>query len=1015
MLPTPANVHYYFNLRDLSRVFQGILFVNNEDLKERSDLFTLWMHESQRAFHDKLSSHADQAWFTECQQSVAREFLGVEDSFFENKRLYADFFREDIIDKDTDEVVELAPKIYEGAPEVHKLRERIDSFLVKYNNEPKLTAMNLVLFEDAILHLMRISRILSLPRGNAMLVGVGGSGRQSLTRLAGYIARHEVCRIQRTRTYKAADFLEDLKSLCIKAGKEGKKVTFIFSDSDIVSESFLEYLNALLSTGEVAGLFPKDERDLICAELRPVAMKEDPNRDNSPRAIYRYFIQRVRANLHVVLCFSPGDPKFGERARKFPALFSCCTIDWFLPWPQDALDAVAERWIGSAESFAMHCTDEQRKNLVHFMSQVHLDVVAACQKYKVITSKRTFVTPKSFLSFLGTFKQFYTDKLHSIAKQEVSVSRGLGKLSDASRDVENMKLVLADQKIELQKAEKETTAVLEKLEVGAKEASLQKDRAAEIEEQCTRQAQEIEEQKEIANTELLAALPFMEAATEAAKSVNKADIGVIAKLPKPPDLIKRIMDCVLILMQQPLEKVEEATISVKKEEAKFILDSYKRFALPFMSSPSFVPDLLNFSLNKKDFITEETMELLEPYLDVPDFEPEFAKNVSSAAEGLCRWCRAMFSYHKASLIVAPKLAMLREKEAELSIANKKLAKAQSQSAAAQKALDDLQHEFEQTMAKKAEIESSAKSTAAKSKAAENLIASLEGERIRWTNDAKRFADTKRKLIGDCAVACAFISYCGPFNYTFRDQLVQQSFIKKCKKLEIPHSLDLRITKFCVDDSIAAEWNSQGLPTDELSVQNGLLVTNSDRPPLIIDPQSQAMTWLRRRESANFPAFGTTTISNPKLRDQLEFCLSEGLLLLVDLEDESDIDPLLLNLNKIQKGRRTFVQLGTEFVECTKGFKMIFVSKLDNPAFTAETFAAFTVVDFSVTREGLEDQILSLVIGELAGELEEQRTRLVTEVNMLTISLIELDRLLLERLSASEGNLLEDTALISVLG
>eukprot|EP00486_Rosalina_sp_Unknown_P005866 CAMPEP_0201573890 /NCGR_PEP_ID=MMETSP0190_2-20130828/17998_1 /ASSEMBLY_ACC=CAM_ASM_000263 /TAXON_ID=37353 /ORGANISM="Rosalina sp." /LENGTH=120 /DNA_ID=CAMNT_0048001391 /DNA_START=29 /DNA_END=387 /DNA_ORIENTATION=- len=97
---------------------------------------------------------------------------------------WADFFREDIIDEETEEIAEFAPKIYEPAESFDACKSRVEMFLEKYNSEPKLKEMTLVLFTDAVKHLMRICRILAMPRGNLLFVGVGGSGRQSLTKLA---------------------------------------------------------------------------------------------------------------------------------------------------------------------------------------------------------------------------------------------------------------------------------------------------------------------------------------------------------------------------------------------------------------------------------------------------------------------------------------------------------------------------------------------------------------------------------------------------------------------------------------------------------------------------------------------------------------------------------------------------------------------------------------------------------------------------------------------------------------
>ena len=114
--------------------------------------------------------------------------------------------------------------------------------------------MNLVLFRQAVEHICRIMRILDLPCGNAMLVGVGGSGKQSLARLASFICGYSVFQIAVTSTYGIADFKENLLALYAKAGTKGLPITFLMTDNQIVNERFLVYINDLLSTGYIADL-----------------------------------------------------------------------------------------------------------------------------------------------------------------------------------------------------------------------------------------------------------------------------------------------------------------------------------------------------------------------------------------------------------------------------------------------------------------------------------------------------------------------------------------------------------------------------------------------------------------------------------------------------------------------------------------------------------------------------------------------------------------------------------------
>jgi dynein heavy chain len=102
------------------------------------------------------------------------------------------------------------------------LKSFVEEKLEEYNYEPGFVPMRLVLFRDALGHLCRISRVIRLPRGNALLVGVGGSGRQSLTRLAAYIAEYKVFMIEISKSYRALEFKEDLKKLYDMAGTKNQ-------------------------------------------------------------------------------------------------------------------------------------------------------------------------------------------------------------------------------------------------------------------------------------------------------------------------------------------------------------------------------------------------------------------------------------------------------------------------------------------------------------------------------------------------------------------------------------------------------------------------------------------------------------------------------------------------------------------------------------------------------------------------------------------------------------------------
>lgn len=148
--------------------------------------------------------------------------------------------------------------------------------------------MDLVLFRDAVEHICRIVRVISQPRGNMLLIGIGrffskvnrraficcvvwfsgGSGRQSLARIAAYICEYGVFQIEVSKNYRTQEFREDLKGLYQMTGIDNKATTFLFNDTQVVQESFLEIINNVLSSGEVPSLYKPEEFEEVDKAVR---------------------------------------------------------------------------------------------------------------------------------------------------------------------------------------------------------------------------------------------------------------------------------------------------------------------------------------------------------------------------------------------------------------------------------------------------------------------------------------------------------------------------------------------------------------------------------------------------------------------------------------------------------------------------------------------------------------------------------------------------------------------------
>ncbi|KZC10625.1 Dynein heavy chain 5, axonemal [Dufourea novaeangliae] len=961
LLPTPAKFHYVFSLRDLSRIWQGMVgTITNERLGE------------------KYVNMMDQS------------------------PVFVDFMRdapEPTGEEGEDADVEL-PKVYEPVYDDQVLRDRLEMFLSQFNEMQRGSGMDLVFFPDAMLHIVKISRVIRHPKGNVMLVGVGGSGKQSLTKLSSFIAGYKTYQITLTRSYNVANFLEDLRYLYRTCGAQGKGTTFIFTDLDIKEEGFLEYLNNILSSGVISNLFTRDEQQEIISELMPILKRENPKRSINNELVMDFFLHRTCQNLHVVFCFSPVGEKFKIRAQRFPALISGCTIDWFQPWPKDALILVAKHFL---HDFDIACTNEVKAELVNALGSIQDFVSVNSAEYFQRFRRATHVTPKSYLNFIGGYKNIYHSKQHELGEGAKRMDTGLAKLEEASISVEILKRDLAVMEQDLVQASEKAETVLLEVTERAMQAEAFKNQVQKVKEKAEQLVACIAEEKALAEQKLEAAKPALEEAEAALNTIKPAHIATVRKLGRPPHLIMRIMDCVLILFQRKIGSV------VPDSTAPCPKPSWAE-SLKLMASTTFLLQLQNYP---KDIINNEMVELLQPYFKMEDYNMETARRVCGDVAGLLSWTKAMAFFHSVNKEVLPLKANLALQEARLIVAMEDLANAERELSEREMALQAVKEQYDSAVSEKQRLTDAANVCIRKMTAATALINGLGGEKIRWTEQSSEFKVQLGRLVGDVLLATGFLSYCGPYNQQYRASLVS-SWMNILATKSIPFTKNLNIINMLVDSATMSEWTLQGLPNDELSVQNALIVTKSSSYPLLIDPQNQGKMWIKNKECMN--ELQITSLNHKYFRTHLEDSLSLGRPLLIE-DIAEELDPVLDNVlekNFIKSGSIEKVIVGDKECDVMPGFMLYITTKLPNPAYSPEISAKTSIIDFTVTMQGLEDQLLGRVILMEKADLEAERVALFESVMTNQRSMKELESTLLHRLTSSEGSLVDDEALINVL-
>ncbi|XP_023576433.1 dynein heavy chain 10, axonemal [Octodon degus] len=858
--PTPSKFHYIFNLRDLSRVFSGLVLTHPERFQTEAQMVRVWRNECLRVFHDRLISEVDKQLVQEhIRNLVSEHFPDDLEMVMRDPILFGDF---------RTALQEEEPRIYEDIQDYEAAKALFQEILEEYNETN--TPMNLVLFDDALEHLTRIHRIIRMDRGHALLVGVGGSGKQSLARLAAFTAGYEVFEIMLSRGYSENSFREDLKNLYLKLGIENKMMIFLFTDAHVAEEGFLELINNMLTSGIVPALFPEEEKESVLGQLSQEASKHGMG--PAKESVWQYFVNKSANNLHIVLGMSPIGDTLRTRCRNFPGLVNNTGIDWFMPWPPQALNAVAR-------------------------------------------------------SFLAQCKR---------------LEGGLDKLKEATLQLDELNEKLAEQKVVLADKSAACETLLEEI---------------------------------VTNT--------------AIGERGAGDAGL--SFAKPPKQVQTVCECILII--------------------KGYRELNWKTAKGMMSDPNFLRSLMELDF---DSITQSQVKNIKGLLKTLNTTIEEMEVVSKAGLGMLKFVEAVMGYCDVFREIKPKRDKVAKLERNFYLSKRELERIQTELAAIQRELEALGAKYEAAILEKQKLQEEAEIMERRLIAADKLISGLGSENTRWLKDLDELMHRRVKLLGDCLLCAAFLSYAGAFTWEFRDEMLKQVWQSNMLEHGIPLSQPFRLESLLTDDVEISRWGSQGLPPDELSVQNGILTTRASRFPLCIDPQQQALNWVKRKEERN--NLRTASFNDPDFLKQLEISIKYGTPFLFHDVDEY-IDPVIDNVlekNIRSTQGRQFIILGDKEVDYDPNFRLYLNTKLANPRYSPAVFGKAMVINYTVTLKGLEDQLLSVLVAFERRELEEQREHLIQETSENKNLLKDLEDSLLRELATSMGNMLDNAELVQTL-
>lgn len=990
LLPIPAKCFYLFNLRDLTRLVQGVQLSNGETLSVARDLHRLWIHEVLRVYGDRLVDDADRLWICDTLLDAMSRILHIEptevlDTAQANAVDHSDLHRLMYCDFGAGKMT----RNYSEVPNWQQLKAIVELYLIEYNGMSK-RPMEIVLFRFALEHLTRICRILKQPRGHAMLIGVGGSGRQSLTRLAAHINDYEVYQVEMTRQYGIKEWREDFKTMLNRISASTNHAVFIMTDSQMKEETFIEDINSVLNSGEIPNLYTPEEQMDICNRMRQIDREREKHQqtDGSAAALFFIFVNIVRDQLHVVLCMSPIGDDLRNRVRKYPSIVNCCTIDWFEAWPADALLAVSSKYLADET-----LSDTERQVAIDMCIEFHTSTQTLCQRFYEKTQAHVYVTPTSYLELIRCFKSLLNEQRTKIRTNRDRYVKGIEQLEVAREQTNKLQVALVALEPQLKETSERVAEQVLVVEAAVGEAEIQKNI---VEDDKAVAEQKVAAAAEIAascQTIMDAAMPLVKAAEAALNTLTAADITIVKTMKNPPIGVKIVMEAVCILKGIPPKGQD-----------------YWPAAKTLLSNMKFLDVLLTFD---KDNIPPSVIKKLqERIIPNPAFDPEKVKLASTACEGLCKWVLAIIQYDKVARVVGPKRIALAQAESVRDTALAELETKLSSLARLQEDLNTLQAKLNATKTELETLQGEQKMCADKLQRASEIITGLGAERVRWTATAEQLANTYETVTGDVLLASGVIAYLGAFTAEFRRPQIT-AWTKKCRALGVTCDADFQLARILGNPVQIRDWNIWGLPNDAFSTENAIIMQYSRRWPLVIDPQSQANKWIKNMEAKN--RLFVIRLDNADYTRVLESAIQFGMpVLLEDIAEE--LDPILESVllrELFKQSGMLCVKLGDSIIEYNHDFRLYITTKLRNPHYLPEVSVKVTLVNFVITAQGLENQVLSITVAKERPDLEAEKNKLILQSADNQRILVEIENKILEILSSS-SNILDDEVAVQTL-
>lgn len=960
--------HYVFTPRDLTQWCMSLLRYDEASLmgsdgRSADPLLRAWAYEGNRLFRDRIVGVRGRERFDNLLSGLlmsewsSHVLESLNDGYYVTWGARQESMGENVLPIHGKQLGNLS---------VSDLKDIVSKGVSAYKRDVR--EIDILVFQEVLEYMARIDRVLTKPAGSLLLAGRTGVGRRTAVSVVANMHRMTIVTPKVSRQYGLKHFKADIKTIMQQTAIEGQQVVLILEDFQLVDASFLELINSLLSAGEVPGLYAAEELDALLSPLRDQA-----SQDGHRGPMYNYFAKRVLNNLHVALIMDCTRESFTINCESNPAFYKKCAVQWMEGWGKSSMQQVPEMLLShelpSDES-------SSSKQLIRNFVKIHI----SCAKQNQKSS-----TPLRYMTFLRSYQSVYKQKKDSLIKKQTHLQAGLSKLDEAKSLVDNLKQKAGQQSILLAQKQKDADSALSDITTAIQNASEQRTDMESLKQKAAEEKLNIDKRKKAIDIELREVQPLVDASRKAVSNINPTTLAEIRALRMPPDVIRDILEGVLKLMGI----MDTSWVSMKS----------------FLAKRGVKEEIMSFDARR---INPDIRVAVEDLLERngASFNSKNAKRASACALPLAEWVKANIKYSRVLERIEP-LEKEQEKlqhslEKAQSKANKLATKLQAVDAKVQELRSRFEKETKEAQSLKTELAKAEETIAA----AESLVAQLSDEHGRWNTQVKSLSSEIDTLPARVQLAAAFITYLPSAPEDVRKDMLGEW-------LELTGLENFDVRRFMSTESQQLEWKAEALPSDQLSMENAIVIKQSHLRPFLIDPSSRATEWLKVHLKDSRLEVVNQQDSN--FNNALELAVRFGKTLIV--EEMDHIEPVLYPLLRgdlVSLGPRYVVQLGEKTVDYNEDFKLFMATRNPLPDITPDAASIISEVNFTTTRAGLKGQLLALTIQHEKPELEQKKTELLAQEEKLKIELAKLEESLLEQLAKAEGNILENKALIESL-